>query len=327
MTFAVDAAGGPVRAHRAAARPLRPAHADRIAARRARRRPDAHRDRPHAADRLQPQHVRHRGRPARSRHRAERRLPHRRERRACSGSSPPASAWRSSRASRSTRASRASSRSTRRDACRHARSGSSGTATPRSPTPPRRSSLPRRRAATSSPRDCASAVARLDVMLPDIGVDAVRRWRLAREVALQGWMATRRCRRHAISQMTSDFGPLRSGPCWRSSPSTFAVGLDPAARNELAASSALPRLQRRASCSAPRLIPWERAADGLLLAPALGTISASSRSSARAKAEPTPGYGPLAMLPVAWVALVLGRRAVLVARRSPSDIDVRRCRS
>ena len=75
------AAGGPVRASRAAARSLRLPRPGRLGGRRTRRRPQPDRDRPPAADRLQPQHVRHGGPPARSRHRAERGLPHGRERR------------------------------------------------------------------------------------------------------------------------------------------------------------------------------------------------------------------------------------------------------
>ena len=61
--------------------PLRPADAGGLGARAARERADARRDRPAAADRLQPQHLRHRGAAALARHRAARRLPQRRERR------------------------------------------------------------------------------------------------------------------------------------------------------------------------------------------------------------------------------------------------------
>ena len=57
-------------------------------------------------------------------------------------------------------------------------------------------------------------------------------------------------------------------------------------------------------------IPWERLPTGFLLAPALGTLGviAILRES---EGGANSGFGPLAMLPVVWVALVLGPRAVV----------------
>jgi diguanylate cyclase (GGDEF)-like protein len=59
------------------------------------------------------------------------------------------------------------------------------------------------------------------------------------------------------------------------------------------------------------LAPWTRLPLPLLLVPALGAIVvlALLRHSGGGS---TSGYGPLALLPVAWVALVAGRRTVLV---------------
>jgi diguanylate cyclase (GGDEF)-like protein len=60
------------------------------------------------------------------------------------------------------------------------------------------------------------------------------------------------------------------------------------------------------------LAPWSRLPDWVLIVPALGTfvVVAILRQSEGGAAS---GYGSLAFLPVVWVALVLGRRAVVVA--------------
>ncbi len=57
-------------------------------------------------------------------------------------------------------------------------------------------------------------------------------------------------------------------------------------------------------------VPWDRVPAWFLLAPALGTliVIAILRES---EGGANSGFGPLAMLPVVWVALVLGRRAVV----------------
>jgi diguanylate cyclase (GGDEF)-like protein len=60
-----------------------------------------------------------------------------------------------------------------------------------------------------------------------------------------------------------------------------------------------------------RLVSWRHLSETYLLLPALGTLVlvAILRQS---QGGATSGYGPLVILPVVWVALTLGRRAVLV---------------
>jgi diguanylate cyclase (GGDEF)-like protein len=58
-------------------------------------------------------------------------------------------------------------------------------------------------------------------------------------------------------------------------------------------------------------VPWQRLPSSLLVLPAIGSLAIVAllrHSEGGAKS----GFGPLALLPVAWVALVVGRRAVLV---------------
>ena len=60
-----------------------------------------------------------------------------------------------------------------------------------------------------------------------------------------------------------------------------------------------------------RMISWRQLSETYLMLPAIGTLVliAILRQS---QGGATSGYGPLAILPVVWVALTLGRRAVLV---------------
>jgi diguanylate cyclase (GGDEF)-like protein len=58
------------------------------------------------------------------------------------------------------------------------------------------------------------------------------------------------------------------------------------------------------------LVPWQRLPVILLVLPAIGTLVILALLR-HGQGGSTSGYGPLAMLPVAWAALVVGRRAVL----------------
>lgn len=67
------------------------------------------------------------------------------------------------------------------------------------------------------------------------------------------------------------------------------------------------------------VVPWARLPTSTLMVPALGAlvILALLRHS---QGGSISGYGPLAMLPVAWVALVVGRRAVLLISLATASI-------
>jgi diguanylate cyclase (GGDEF)-like protein len=58
-------------------------------------------------------------------------------------------------------------------------------------------------------------------------------------------------------------------------------------------------------------VPWGRLPLAALVLPAVGTIAVLALLR-HSQGGSTSGYGPLALLPVAWAALVVGRRAVLV---------------
>jgi diguanylate cyclase (GGDEF)-like protein len=63
--------------------------------------------------------------------------------------------------------------------------------------------------------------------------------------------------------------------------------------------------------AAAAAVPWKRIGTVFLLFPALGALGLVAILRASAGGA-TSGYGPLAILPVVWIAFVLGRRAVVL---------------